>query len=268
MIIGVALVIGWLNRDDNGLSADSGVGYWLGVAGSSLMLASLLYPLRKRVRYLRKLGTISFWFRAHMTLGIIGSALICWHANFRLGSINDSVAFVAVLVVAVSGIVGRYFYSQIHLSLYGRRALVRELLSDAEALKDSIGAELPVADRAIEDLNAFARRATATPKSVLAELLLLPAISWHGTVVRMRLVAEVRQVIRSDGKRLGWSRKVRRQRAARVADLVRLQVSAVKKAGAFAFYERVFKAWHVLHIPLFFLFVLATIIHVFAAHFF
>src|SRR5882724_10721329 len=53
MIIGVALVIGWLNRDDNGLSPDSGVGYWLGVVGSSLMLASLLYPLRKRVQCLR-----------------------------------------------------------------------------------------------------------------------------------------------------------------------------------------------------------------------
>src|SRR5260221_5048330 len=90
-IFGIAVVlalgIGWLNRDDNGLTPVSGVGYWLGIAGSSLMLLLLLYPLRKRMPSLRVIGKVAFWFRGHMILGILGPVLVLWHSNFRLGSI-------------------------------------------------------------------------------------------------------------------------------------------------------------------------------------
>ena len=46
--VAVVLWIGWLNRGDNGLTPESGVGYWLGIAGSGLMLLLLAYPRRPR----------------------------------------------------------------------------------------------------------------------------------------------------------------------------------------------------------------------------
>jgi hypothetical protein len=91
------------------------------------------------------------------------------------------------------------------------------------------------------------------------------ARSWRGTVVRMRLAADARQVIAVEGKRPGGARTARRQQLADVADLVTL---TVRKAAAFAFYERHFRLWHVFHVPLLFLLVIAAIIHIFAAHFF
>jgi hypothetical protein len=262
------LWIGWLNREDSGLTPESGAGYWLGIIGSSLMVLLLLYPLRKRLLFLRPLGTVVFWFRAHMILGVFGPALILLHANFRLGSINSNVALVAMLIVAGSGIVGRYLYGKIHLGLYGRKVFAQEILADANALKGLIGAGLPVADRVVAQLNAFAQHGTAAPKGVLAGLLLLPVIGWRARVVRARLIADVRRVIMVEGKKLGWSRKVRRQQLAGVTDLVTLHVAAVRKAAAFALYERLFRLWHVFHLPLFFLLVIAAIIHIFAAHFF
>src|SRR5262249_30513094 len=101
--------------------------YWLGIGGSGLMLVLLLYPLRKRIRSLRAIGTVTFWFRAHMILGVIGPVLILWHANFRLGSINCSVALVTMLVVAGSGVIGRYLYSKIHLGWTGAKRRVRRV---------------------------------------------------------------------------------------------------------------------------------------------
>ena len=266
--IAVVLWVGWLNRDDNGLTPQSGVGYWLGIAGGSLMLLLLLYPLRKRIRALRAIGTVGFWFRVHMILGVLGPVLALLHANFRLGSINSNVALVAMLVVAVSGVVGRYLYSKIHLGLYGRKAELREILADADALKKAIGADLPVADRVIEQLSAFAQLGTVTPNSVLAGFLLVPVVSVRASFVRVRLIADARQAIAVEGRRLGWSRKVRRRRLAGVAELVTLHIAAVKKAAAFALYERLFRLWHIFHLPLFFLLVIATTIHIFAAHFF
>jgi hypothetical protein len=203
-----------------------------------------------------------------MILGIIGPVLILLHANFRLGSLNSNVALVAMLVVAMSGVVGRYLYSKIHLGLYGRKVVVQEMLADADALRDLIAAGLPVADRVVAQLNAFAHLGTTPPRGVLAGLLLLPVIGWRARLVRGRLIAEARHVIEVEGKRLGWSRKVRRRQLAGVANLVKLHVAAVKKAAVFGLYERLFGFWHIFHLPLFSLLVIAAIIHIHAAHFF
>jgi hypothetical protein len=262
------LWIGWLKRDDIGLTPESGTGYWLGIVGSSFMVLLLLYPLRKRFKFLRLLGTVAFWFRTHMILGVLGPLLILLHANFRLGSINSNVALVAMLIVAGSGVVGRYLYGKIHLGLYGRKVAVQEILADADALKGLICAGLPVADRVVSQLNAFANRATATPESVLAWIFLLLTINWRARRVRARLISDARQVVAVEGKKLGWSRKVRRQQLASVANLVSLHVTAVRRAAIFALYERLFGLWHVLHLPLFFVLVIAAAIHIFAAHFF
>jgi hypothetical protein len=203
-----------------------------------------------------------------MILGIVGPVLILMHANFRLGSFNSNVALAATLIVAASGVVGRYLYRMIHLGLYGYKTAAREILADADTLKALIAAGLPVADRVVAQLNAFANLGTRTPKSTLRGLLVLPVISWRARLVRRRLIAEVRQVIAVEGKRLGWSRSVRRRQLAGVADLVELHVAAVKKAASFAVYERLFSLWHIFHLPLFYILVIAAIVHIFAAHFF
>jgi hypothetical protein len=262
------LWVGWLDRDNSSLTPESGAGYWLGIAGGVLMLLLLVYPLRKRMRRLRVIGTVPFWFRAHMILGGCGSVLVLWHANFKLGSINSSVALVAMLVVAASGIFGRYLYSRVHLGLYGRKAVVREILADAETLRRRIGDSQLVANHVLARLDAFARLGMAAPKGALAGLVLLPLIGWRGSAIRARLISDARRMIALEGQRRGWSRRLQRQQLADVADLVTLHVAAVKKAAAFAFYERVFRLWHLFHVPLFILLVIATVVHVYAAHFF
>jgi len=266
--IAAALWVGWLERDDSGLTPKSGVGYWLGVAGGALMLLLLLYPLRKRMRFLRVIGPVPFWFRAHMVLGTFACVLILWHANFHLGSINSNVALAAMLVVAASGIIGRYLHGQIHHGLYGHHATVKEIVADTEALKGFIRAQLPVADHALTQLSVFARLAAAAPEGIVAGLFFWPLLSLRGTFIRMRLIADARQAIAIEGRRLGQSRAAQRRRLAAVSELVTLHVAAVKKAAAFGFYERLFSLWHFLHVPLFLLLLAATIVHVFAAHFF
>jgi hypothetical protein len=118
------------------------------------------------------------------------------------------------------------------------------------------------------ELNAFAQRGIAGPKGVLSGLYLLPAINWHASVLRARLMREARGIVASEGRRLGWPRRYRSRQLALVADHVSLYIRTVKKAAALGFYERLFGLWHVFHLPLFVLLVIAASIHVFAAHFF
>ncbi len=261
-----ALVTGWLNRDEEYLVPGSGTGYWLGVAGAAMMLLLLLYPLRKRLRFGRWVGSVAFWFRLHMVLGLVGPALILFHANFAIGSLNSNVALVAMLIVAASGIVGRYLYGKIHLGLYGRKAAVRELLADAQALEQTLGAALPGNAGLVAQMHAFAERAAAMPKGLMAGLWTLPLLAVRAALMRRRLRREARRLIKAEATRRGWSRRERAGHRAAIADLVNLHVAAVRKAAAFELYHRLFGLWHVLHLPLFVILIFAAAIHVVAAH--
>merc|ERR1711879_716280 len=59
--------------------------------------------------------------------GVLGPTLILFHSNFSLGSTNSRVALFCMLLVAGSGLIGRYLYSRIHFGLYGKRASLVEL---------------------------------------------------------------------------------------------------------------------------------------------
>ena len=266
--LAVVLVAGWVNRDEEYLVPGSGAGYWLGVAGAATMLLLLLYPLRKRMRLRGWIGSVAFWFRLHMVLGLVGPALVLFHANFAFGSLNSNVALLAMLTVAGSGIVGRYLYGKIHLGLYGRKAAVQELLADALALENSLGDELPGTELIVERMHAFARHGADGRKGILAGLWTLPALAIRAGAVRRRLHRETYRLVKAEGKRRGWSRRVRARHQAAITDLVRLHLAAVRKAAAFEFYDRLFGLWHVLHLPLFVILIFAASIHVVAAHLF
>jgi hypothetical protein len=263
-----ALWIGWVNRDDTSLTPESGTGYWLGIAGSVLMLLLLLYPLRKRVPSLRAIGSVTFWFQAHMVLGVLGPVLIMWHANFRLGSINCGVALVTTLVVTISGVFGRYLHRKVNLDLYGRKAKAQEVIADADELRGFLGANGAVAERMVAQLNAYAQLGTRAPKGILIGSILLPFVRLRGTLVRRRLVRYARQVIAVEGRRCGRSQKVQRQQLAGVREFVSQHIGAAQRAASFGVYERLFRLWHIFHLPLFYLLVVVAIIHVYFSHFF
>lgn len=264
--LAAALVTGWLYRDEGHLAPEDGLGYWLGILGAGAMLLLLLYPLRKRMRMLRGLGSMSGWFRLHMALGLIGPALILFHSNFKLGSLNSNVALFSMLIVAASGLIGRYLYGRIHLGLYGRRAEIEELLADVDNLKRAIVGGLPLSGDLSTALEAHAARATAGRSGAVSSFLALLGLRLRSPGQQARTVRWAERQIAIEGKKRRWTWRVRRRRAREFRGLVRDYFAAVNKAAAFAFYERLFALWHVLHLPLFILLVLAAVVHVIGVH--
>ena len=138
MFVAVVIVSGWYLRGEEFLVAESGLGYNLGIVGGSMMLLLLLYPVRKKARFMRNLGHIKHWFRAHMILGVLGPVLVLYHCNFQIGSMNSTVVLFTTLLVAGSGLVGRYIYSKIHYGLYGRQLTLKELKEDLDHKQSSL----------------------------------------------------------------------------------------------------------------------------------
>ena len=77
-----ALAYGWKIAGREEFIPDEGVGYWLGIAGGTTLLFQLAYPLRKRSKSMRRMGSATSWFRLHMILGIVGPILILSSLQF------------------------------------------------------------------------------------------------------------------------------------------------------------------------------------------
>ncbi len=256
--IAAALFWGWINRGSH-LSAESGIGYYAGIIGALLMLALLAYPLRKHAPFMRKAGPVAWWFRTHMALGLIGPTLILYHANFSLGSINSNVALYSMLTVAASGLVGRYIYSKIHKGLYGARAEMRSLAGETADLRRLIGDEIDagLADR-LESLENAAFKGTTSIGAAMCKAFVQTASArrLHGAY-RRRLRKALHGLPRNSDRR----RTLLEHRA-----LAGRYFQSIEQAAELGFYDRLFAAWHVLHLPLFILLILTAIVHVVAVH--
>ena len=62
-----------------------------------------------------------------MVLGVVGPILVLFHANFHLGATNSNVALICMLLVAGSGVIGRYIYTRMHAHLDGSEDTLEEL---------------------------------------------------------------------------------------------------------------------------------------------
>ena len=82
----------------------------------------------------------------------------------------------------------------------------------------------------------------------------------------MALQAVILPVIERQATTGGW--RASGNDARKEAALLHLEqyLAAIRKAAAFAVYERMFALWHVLHMPMFFLLVFAAVVHVIAVH--
>ncbi len=175
-------------------TASSNLGYWLGVAGGTAMLLLFLYPLRKRWRAMREIGSTRFWFALHMTLGIAGPLLIVLHSTLAFGSLNATVAFASMALVAASGIVGRFLYGRIHHGLYGRRATLAELRAQAGLDSAAVHSKLAFVPPVEERLTEFARRAEAAGQAGLGHPLVFMTLGLRAMLARRWCTAEAAEL--------------------------------------------------------------------------
>ncbi len=264
--VALVLLVGWRQRGEEHLTAESGLGYALGIAGALMMLLLLLYPLRKKFKPMHQLGRVAHWFRIHMILGIVGPVAVLFHANFKLGSLNSNVALFAMLLVVASGLVGRFFYAKIHHGLYGRKATLRELRGDAEALAHAHDVDLSGAPGIIDRLQAFETAALSPHRGLLGSAWYVLTLGIRARWVRICLSRAVTNDLHRTARSYRWDSRTRKRRIKTARRYLRRYLGSVRAAAEFSFYERLFSLWHILHLPLFILLVLATFAHVIAVH--
>lgn len=266
ILLVVLTLAAWLVSRMGWFKAGDDVGYWIGVAGGSMMLLLFVYPLRKHVKVLQGLGRVKFWLWFHMTLGIAGPLLILVHSTFRIGSLNAGVALYSMIIVAVSGVVGRFIYRRVHGGLDGQRVGLRELQVRAGFDQSESRSKLQFAPAVEDRLQAFEQHELqAAPGWIthLRQVICLPLQMWTTYWI---CAYQLRAPLRRIAEKKGWDTRTRRTRQRLARKLVRRYLSAVVRVAQYTAYERVFALWHVIHIPFVYLLILSAVTHVIAVH--
>jgi len=248
LAVSVLLVLAWYVRERQPYTSSSEIGYWMGVAGGSLMALLLLYPLRKRMRWTQVFGPLRHWFRLHMVAGIGGPLLVLYHSTFHVGSFNAAIALGSMLLVTGSGIVGRFLYRRIHHGLYGREATLNDLQEALGKHLESLGNELATLPAVREIIDGYLKQVMKPSGKGKADAI------WHFITLGYYRRAALRRI----------NRLIPRQAATRksIADTL----YGAQNAAQFNAYVRLFALWHVVHIPFLGMLVLTAIAHVIAVH--
>jgi hypothetical protein len=245
------------------ITPQRGLGYWLGITGGSMMLLLLIYSARKRYSWLRWMGGIPEWFQIHMTLGVLGPLLILFHSNFRLGATNSNVALICMLVVAGSGVVGRYIYTRLHARMDGHEDTLEQLKSVGERLR-SHTTSIQFLPGLLESIEGIEQRLIRPTRNPVGRFLHLFTGGIRCAVARWQARREITRAIQY-ARRHDRVIAANAQRIAMVAyRYADRRFEAGRRMQEFKLYSRIFSLWHVLHIPLFFMLLIAGIVHVIA----
>ncbi len=261
LIVLLLLLAAWLVRSSAPYNSATGVGYGLGLAGGLLLLGLLLYPVRKRVRFMHGWGPLKYWFQFHMVGGIFGPLLILFHSTFHVGSFNAAVALACMLLVVASGLIGRFIYRKIHHGLYGTQASLKDLEQAMAREFDALAPALQRMPLVKQELEGFAALVSLRPAGGLAQAA-------HFLSLGPRRMLAARRLRRALGNYAAPEDDHRTAHAGVSSLLATIDnaLQAAQRRAQFSSYERLFSLWHVIHIPFLCMLVITALVHVVAVH--
>jgi hypothetical protein len=215
-----------------------------GIAGMGLLLSTLLYTVRKKLRKRTWLGPQKTWLEAHIFCGLVGPVLITLHSSFKFNGVI-SVAYWSMVLVVLSGFVGRYLYVRVPKSIRGTELTYEELTQRAAEL----GAELsesPLPPKLADRIAEVEKRA-------------LPGRE-HAPTYRGLFLGDLR--LKRDLHRLRERSGVGHARLTEILGLIRERTTLLRRIAYLGRTKKLFALWHVFHQPLVYLMLAIAAIHV------
>ena len=266
LLILFTLVLAWLVAVGNLFTSGSNLGYNLGLAGGLMMLSMLLYPLRKRVRFLDRLGKMESWFRYHMFMGIAGPVLVLFHSTFKIGSMNSSIALYSMLLVALSGVIGRFVYRQIHRGLYGKELTLAGAEGQLKASRQQLGSVFSLSPDIEQSLTEFSEYANTDLHNIPKRLWRFLTLRYQGRSLAKKMRHEIKKALAREAHRQNWSKGQLRLNYLVARKEVDNYIYAIIQCATLGSWLKLFSLWHIAHVPFIYMLALSGVAHVIAVH--
>ncbi|WP_244592977.1 hypothetical protein [Pukyongia salina] len=209
-------------------------GHGLGIIGTLMILFGVsIYIARKRYNFMAKFIRLKYLLEFHIFLCSLGPIMVLFHTAFKFGGIV-SVAFWSMVAVVLSGVIGRFIYIQIPRTIEGRELSLQEvkgMKTDlSEVLREKYKLDLPT----IQFFIRFTQNDEDTGEKVsLSEL--------KKALLKSKLPKDQRKSI---------------------LKLLKNERTLSRKISRLQTMQKLFKYWHVAHLPFALIMLVIVIIHV------
>ncbi|MUP36252.1 hypothetical protein [Labilibaculum euxinus] len=224
------------------------VGHGLGIIGSLLIIIGVfMYMVRKRIARFSRIGILKYWLEFHIFLCSLGPVLILFHTAFKFGGIV-SISFWSMVAVVISGIIGRFIYIQIPRTIEGRELSLLEVRDT----KTDVGALLKKEYNLNEESHQIIVASVAGNSDNNSGLLLFRLLR------KMAKDRKTYKKIDSELKRNKLSQAERKK----IKRLVIHEITLNRKIDRLNYMQKLFKYWHVAHLPFALVMLVILLIHV------
>ena len=251
-------------EQDYAIVGNADIAYYYGLVGGSMMLMILIYALRKRARFMRRIGDIRYWYYFHFMFGVVGPILIVLHTSFEIRSINGGVALFGMLSVVFSGFIGRYIYTR---SSYGLRTLEHNLQTVHDQIERGVlNSKLPAVSLIENQIKTFSQQSLVTPNRLIPMLFRLILLKNKARLLNLTVSREVGNVMKTIAHREGWTDVILEQKIEQERRQVKRHLDIVANIATSRAFEKLGAQWRLLHVPVLYLLVLSGLAHVVAVH--
>ncbi len=220
-------------------------GHGLGIIGTLMILFGVvLYIARKRYNFMAKQLRLKYLLEFHIFLCTLGPVLVLFHTAFKFGGVV-SVAFWSMVAVVASGVIGRFIFIQIPRTIEGRELSLNEVKGMKTDLSKTLRASVTMDDEMSRLINGFGsgEQQSDSGNSFLSKFF------------------KDRKTIRTINNRLKQQNIDRKERMSLIK-IVKEEISLSNKIGRLQTMQKLFKYWHVAHLPFALIMLIVLVIHV------
>jgi len=240
----------FFNSNHNLLKPSGALGHGFGIIGTLMMIVGVsTYMIRKRYRKFFNIGYLKHWLEFHIFLCSVGPVLVLYHTAFKFGGIV-SVSFWSMVLVVLSGVVGRFIYLQIPRTIEGQEITVNELNSIKEKLAIKVRSVMS------EDSATLLEFERISSADRYKSFRLITAVGFF-----IRDYFDIRKVMRMLKMRIkllgiGKSEKDELIKAAKSEIIIARRIALLRTS------QKLFHWWHIFHLPFAITMFVIMVIHV------
>jgi hypothetical protein len=213
------------------------LGHGLGILGTFMMIFGVtIYMVRKRARMFFNWGYLKHWLEFHIFLCTVGPLLVLYHTSFKFGGIV-ALSFWSMAAVVFSGVIGRFIYVQIPRTIQGKELDIKQLNEMSSDISNRISRELShgeIVTARIDYISDMNRNNILTygnnPAFIFKDFFKLK-LSFRALKREMK-IENISKVKRKE-----------------ILSLTKSKIVLTRKIAFLKTMQRLFKYWHIVHLP-------------------
>jgi len=227
----------FFNSQHTSLKPSGDWGHGFGIVGTMMMILGVsIYMVRKRVKWFFNFGFLKHWLELHIFLCTVGPVLVLYHTAFKFGGIV-SVSFWSMVLVVLSGVIGRFIYVQIPRTIQGQEMGINAMNDLRENLASKVTEAIDFEKKTLDEFKVITSPERYREFSIIKALLFIPNDNFKIRRILRKIkkdlkLADIPKIVRID-----------------IIKSAKIEIVLTRRIGLLRTFHKLFRYWHIAHLP-------------------